>query len=302
MKFESKTKCLLNDTVGLMVISIIGILRKMPPAWTRTVGSMLGSLAHLLRIRSGIIEKNLKIAFPELQSSGRKKLKREVYRHFGEFLGAWLSFNRIGLDTLNSAVKLNNIECLHRAFNRGKGVFCATAHFGNWELAGRILPQYCPDFYLVLKELKNRKLNEYFEKLHLESGMKSIYSKKSGVQIIRGLSKNAAVGILMDQNAGSRGIFVPFFGRPTSFHRGPAQIALKTGAAIITLFALPENGGWTITFREIETALSGDVESDTARIMGEYAAQLEGHVRNHPGFYFWFHNRWKVDPPSEETD
>jgi Kdo2-lipid IVA lauroyltransferase/acyltransferase len=282
------------------VITTIFILRSLPSAVTIRIGKCLGCIAGLAGVRKQLILKNLGIAFPEKSDSELKIMRKEIYLRFGEFLGLWLSFQRLGDKKIRALVDMENVELVHRALERGKGLFCVAAHFGNWELAGRILPQVCPDFHLVLKRLKNKRLNDYFEKLHLESGLKSIYSKKSAVQLVKCMLKNKTVGILMDQNAGMRGVFVPFFGRRTSFHRGPAQIALRTGAAIVTLFVIPAGNRWRIVFDEINTGSTGDLEADTMRIMSEYAAQLESHIRKHPTYYFWFHNRWKVDPPGEK--
>ena len=56
--------------------------------------------------------------------------------------------------------------------------------------------------------------------------------------ILKALSANQAVGILIDQNASlENGAFVPFFGVPACAGTGFARLAERSGAAVIPGFA-----------------------------------------------------------------
>ena len=118
--------------------------------------------------------------------------------------------------------------------------------------------------------------------------------------MVRSLQEGRSIGIVGDQDARKAGVFVPFFGIPSSTYRGPAMFALKFGAPIFASIArrLPD-GRYRVEARQVEATPTGDVEEDVRRVTAELAAHLEAEIRKDPGQYFWFHRRWKTRPPKE---
>jgi KDO2-lipid IV(A) lauroyltransferase len=116
------------------------------------------------------------------------------------------------------------------------------------------------------------------------------------------LRKNAVIGIVGDQDARRAGVFVPFFGRPASTHRGPALFALKLGAAVFSCVARRLPGPtvrYEVAGQNVPVPRTGDLEADVTALTAELAARLEGEIRKAPEQYFWFHRRWKTQPPAE---
>jgi KDO2-lipid IV(A) lauroyltransferase len=110
------------------------------------------------------------------------------------------------------------------------------------------------------------------------------------------------VGIVGDQDARGAGIFVPFFGRPASTHRGPAVFSLRFGAPAFACVArrLPGPGvRYRVSGQQVEVPRTGQLDEDVEALTAALAARLEAEIREAPEQYFWFHRRWKSKPPVE---
>ena len=259
----------------------------------------MANCAHTMGIRKKMVMQNLKIAFPEESDEWHRRITRETYTSFGRFIGVWFNFNQLGRDKIIDMIHLGNADVVREALNRGKGIVLNTGHFGDWEVLGLILAHHCQEFFTVVHRLRNDYLDRYFEKLHLESNIHTIYKGKSLPKLHAVLEKGQAIGMLSDQSAGGHGIFVPFFSRLTSFHRGPALLALDSGADFIAVFILRQKSGWVVRLERIDSTSTGDSEADTYRIMSAYAGFLEKTIREYPPGWFWFHNRWRAKPPKD---
>jgi KDO2-lipid IV(A) lauroyltransferase len=119
-----------------------------------------------------------------------------------------------------------------------RGVIFLTAHLGAWELSAPLTPHGHP-MWLMVRPLDNRFLDRLIDARRRLFGNRTIRKKDSAREVLAVLRSNGAVGILADQNAGgSDGVFVDFFGRKASATKGVAQIAARTGAAVVPGFAV----------------------------------------------------------------
>jgi KDO2-lipid IV(A) lauroyltransferase len=117
-------------------------------------------------------------------------------------------------------------------------------------------------------------------------------------QALQSLRAGRSVAFAADQHAGRSGLWVPFFGRLASTYRGPALMALRTGAAMFLSIPLRlADGSYEITLEPIEVERTDDMEADVLRLTRAYTARLEAAVRANPEQYVWQHRRWR-QPPS----
>ena len=115
------------------------------------------------------------------------------------------------------------------------------------------------------------------------------------------LRAGRVVAFVTDQDARGSGVFVPFFGRLASTHRGPALMALRTGAPLFLGYGMRlPNGTYTGTIEEITVSRDGDMDDAVYRLTAAFTAKLEAVVRRAPEQYFWQHRRWKTRPPEEQ--
>ncbi len=285
-------------TVALPVIVLLRIACVMPEKVSRAFGRLLARICCFCRIRRKTLLMNLQYAFPEMSDKELKTLIKKIYVNFGDFFFEWFSIPQ-NIESLDQRVTCTGLDCLNDAIESGKGVLICSAHLGNWEILATAIARYSgKPLTIIRNQLRNRYLDKWFTKLHNAQGFDDMHRTNSGIKMFRALKRNELIGMLVDQNGRSAGVWLPYFNRPSSFHRGPGIVASKTGCTVITVFCYPEkNQRWQLHFAALDTVLTGQPEEDTERVMSEYTRRLESAVQKHPEWYFWFHRRWKTKVP-----
>jgi KDO2-lipid IV(A) lauroyltransferase len=242
--------------------------------------------------------RNLEFAMPEKSGSERRAIADEVFRSIGRLLVAFARFPRITAANVSGWIRYEGYEHYERALRRGKGVLFATAHLGNWELSAYAHALLSAPMCVVVRPLDNPLIDRLVERRRTGSGNLIIAKKDFARGILKALSENRAVGILIDQNSSlDGGVFVDFFGVPACAAASFARIAAHTGAAVIPGFASWQEAERKYVLRFYpEVEITGDTAADTARIH----SQLERAIREHPGQWLWIHRRWKTRPPGEK--
>ncbi|MBN1297184.1 lysophospholipid acyltransferase family protein [bacterium] len=293
----------LDSLVAAPVLLLYRAFRSLSRESAEKAGRWIGYLAFILGIRRQVLRDNMSIAFPDTSFADRNRMIRNVYLNTGRFLGNWLTMPK-RLGRIADEVTLLHPEIVRQADEQGRGLLICSAHLGNWEL----LASYCaenlsPHLTIVRHKLSNSRLDRWFTDVHEMMGFGDVIKGQSVIEIFRRLHRREHIGMLVDQSGRGSGIWIPFFGRPTSFHRGPGVIASKTGAAVVTAFCVPSVfGKWEIRVRALTVLLTGDLELDTYAVMREYARHLEEIIREFPDWYFWYHRRWKTPVPAEVSD
>ncbi|MBM3812536.1 MAG: lysophospholipid acyltransferase family protein [Acidimicrobiia bacterium] len=241
--------------------------------------------------------RNLRLALPELGEDEHRRIADGSFRSIARILVSLSRFPEMNKENISEWIRYEGLEHFEEAKRRGKGVLFATAHLGNWELSAFAHALMTEPMHVVVRPLDNPSIDGMVRKLRTMSGNQVIEKKDYARGILRALSRNEAVGILIDQNMSlDEGIFVPFFGVAACVGTGFAKIAGHSGAAIIPGFALwsDEEGRYILKFHE-PLLSSGNVEEDTRRIH----AQLESVIRGYPEQWLWMHRRWKTRPSGE---
>lgn len=279
------------------VIMIYKIFTILPEHMSRRLGRFLGMIAHRIGVRRQALFGNLAKAFPEIPVEEARRLVRRIPVNFGDFLGEWLVMPKY-IESLESRVKCTGFDVIEEGLRGGCGVMVCSAHIGNWEVLASITAKKASRPLTIIRQrLKNAWMDRWFSDIHRRMGYGDIIRSKSAIEIYRRLKNNEIVGMLVDQSGRSAGVWVPFFNRPSSFHRGPGVLAARTGCTVITAFCVPGPDRWQIEYSKLEIDWTGDADIDSERLMSEYARRLETAIRKYPDWYFWYHRRWKTKVP-----
>jgi Kdo2-lipid IVA lauroyltransferase/acyltransferase len=274
---------------------------RLPPGVARRLGRGLGELAYWsLPGRRRVALDNLGRAFgPRLGGEERRALARANFRHLGETTleCCRLFFGPAGV--MQDRVRLEGVENVKAALAEGHGTLYLTAHFGNWELLAACHARAgLPPLNVVIRPLDNPFLDALVSQGR-QRGELSLITKRDAVKGVRAaLGRGECVGILLDQNAGRQGVFVPFFGEVASTSRSLAVLALKTGAPVVPAFIhrLPD-GDHVITLEPpLALARTGQRDEDVVLNTARFTEVIEQRIRTHPEQWFWVHRRWKTRP------
>lgn len=271
---------------------VIATLESTPLPVARKLGGWYARILDLAipRLRRTAY-RNLSMAMPE---ADRERITDGVFASIGRLLVSLARFP--GLKT-DEWIRYQGFEHFEEAKRRGKGVLFATAHLGNWELSAFAHALMAEPMHVVVRPLDNPRIDALIAERRRMSGNRVIQKKDGARAILRALSKNEAVGVLVDQNAApEEGAFVDFFGMPACANTAFARIAYRSGAAVIPGFALwsEAEGRYILRFDPI-FEMTGEEVADTARIH----AKLESVIREYPDQWLWIHRRWKTRPPGE---
>ncbi len=272
------------------------ILRAFPFSVTYCVANVLGTLAFdVVPIRRKVTMNNLRLAlgdtYTERELTG---IARQAYRSIAlTFLE--LLHIPVFIGRMDEIMDLSGIGIANRLIAKGRGLLVVSAHFGNWELCGESITLAGIPMNAVARSQTNPYVNRLINRYRKSFGINVIALGAPIKHIVRALHKGEAVGLISDQDARHRGIFVNFFGRRASTPVGAAQLALKYKAPIVLVMGLRlKPGKYKTLFEEIKVREDDTVESLTQR----YTTAIENVIRQHPDQYFWMHKRWKTSGDS----
>lgn len=258
--------------------------------------------------------RNLDLFYQNTPASKQPSLaeKRLIARQAAINLGYYvMEFIRMGqLPTeraLAMVVEEEGVEYYTDAFKLGRGVIGLAMHYGNWEISGaycahRIRPT---SLHVVGKEQRDDFFTRIAFPWRAKYGIHNIYAgDKVNSAILRALKENMILGLLADQNGGQRGAFAPFCGISASTVKGPAALALKTGAPIMLSICKRLSPG---RFRFIVKppldmeGLPANREEAVVEVLTRINAVYEEVLRDEPSQWLWGHKRWKTRPPGEPS-
>jgi KDO2-lipid IV(A) lauroyltransferase len=292
----------LRRAVEVALVEAAFILaRILPRRALLAVGSAVGALAGRLDRRHNTIARdNLRAAFGDtLEEAERERILRTCWRHFGKITFDALAFPKLDQQSLGSILKVEGLANARQALARGKGALVFSAHFGHWEAGACAMGLLGIPFAVIARPLDNEALDRKLTRLRSGTGNAVIPKRRAVRETMRALGRGAGVAILIDQDAGADGVFVPYFGRLASTTPTLALLALRTDAPIVPVQAKVEKDG-TITVRIepiVEVRATGDRDADVVRVTAECTAIVERWTRSAPEQWLWMHRRWKTRSP-----
>ena len=231
--------------------------------------------------------KNLKIAFPDKSDEWINTTLKKCYSFFTY---NFLQFLAFPFDPNSIEIEVVGKKYLNNAINENSGTVLVSAHFGSWEILGYWFGINNYPLVGIAQKQKNKGANLFFEEKRQLSGTKQVYRKSSMDSLYEILNANKILGLVSDQDAKGRGVFVDFFNKPASTHKGAALFHLNTNASLIFGICVQKNiGKYQVEFLPINPK-----KKSIEDITQLYTTMIEQSIKKYPEQYFWFHNRWKT--------
>ena len=286
--------------LGINICSLI--VRIIPPSYLYAFAKNIAALAYFFA------KKQRKIALDSLGIAfGKEKSKQEI-EGIAKDCFVYIAKSAVELmfffdkpQALRTRVQIQGKENLDRALASGRGVILVSAHFGNFPL---LLGRLAVDGYKVggiMKPMHDARMEKIFFKKREKFGVKTIYSQPRNECVnnsIAALRNNELIFIPIDQNFGTGGIFVDFFGQKAATATGPVILAQRTKAALVPCFILRQPLDRHKIIFEAELKLEqGNGTQDVILVnIQKLTNIIESYIRKYPAEWGWIHRRWKSKP------
>jgi KDO2-lipid IV(A) lauroyltransferase len=293
----------LDYLIYVVVRVVVAVAQSMTIEQAYALAGRLGWLAYQVDKRHRKVGlDNLKAAYGDFYTEAeRDEIIRQVYIHFFKVLMEIVQTPRkIHLTNWRDwLVLVNYVAPMDERLAGGRPMILLTGHYGNWELAGYVFGLFGFPTVSVARRLDNPFLERYLRSFREKTGQLLVPKSGGYDQMVEVLKNGAILSFLADQDAGQRGLFVDFFGRPASTHKAIALLAIEHQAPVIVGVARRIGPGFRYEFRCEDIIEPSDLKGtpDDARILTQrYTSALERLIRQDPTQYLWLHRRWKNQP------
>jgi lauroyl/myristoyl acyltransferase len=228
-------------------------------------------------------------------------LDRWARRAFRAYARYWVEGARLATTSateVEAHTFVQGFEHLEEGMASGRGVLMVLPHVGSWEYGGAFLATRQMPMTSVAERIEPPELFEYFVEQRAAMGLTVVpLDEASGRSIQTTLRAGGLVGLLSDRDIAGNGIEVEFFGETTTMPAGPAMLALRTGATLVTgaVYTGPGRGHRAVVDPPIDTARRGSFRSDVARLTQEIATRMELLIRVAPEQWHVFQPLWISD-------
>lgn len=274
----------------LILISVLFTL--IPRKIALSIGRGLGFLIYTIKpIRKQIAQKNLTLCFPHLNNDQREKIIKNCYKHFGMVLVDFFRLRSLNKKNIDKILTID--KDTRKLLESQNGAIIMSGHIGNWEMC---TPGFgFNDFPLgiVTQTQKNKSGDRFFNWIRYNKEVSLIPKKESKDVMKKILEDNKFLGLAIDQNAGDRGVKVPFFNSTTSMPVGAGYFHIKTKKPILIGFSiLDDKLKYKLTIIEIDKNIINNKDNDLIYNVNQYFSKvLEEEIKKNPEQYFWFHRK-----------
>lgn len=255
--------------------------------------------ARVSRERRMIVARHLRRVRPELEG---RDLRRAVDATFESYARYWVESFRLpdmSAEEVDAGFVVKDFHHISDAISAGTGVIVTMPHLGGWDWAGFWLTSvHRYEVTVVVEAVEPPALFEFFASFRRELGINVVpLGPSSGTEILRALARNHVVCLLADRDITGDGIVLDMFGERTSIPAGPAMLALRSGAPLLTAAVYFEGarGHRAIVQAPLDTERHGRLRSDVDRVTHDMVERLEGLIARAP-------EQWHLQQPNWPSD
>jgi KDO2-lipid IV(A) lauroyltransferase len=307
-QFDAKPVRHVGEYVAFRIV--VCLLDILPLRGSVRLAETLAFVIHRLLPRKltryGVARENIRTAFGDTYDAVQiDEIIRRMWVHLFRLIAEMVQVRRkLRLSNCADVVTFHGRDETVRLLCTGRPVMIVSGHFGNWEVAIGTFGMFGFPMGVVARDLDNPYLHRWFDTFRRQTGHRLISKRGGGPDMLSILESRGHLALMGDQDAGSTGMFVDFFGKPASTFKSIALLALQFRAYLVVGYAtrLPddfENNRW-VRYK-IGSADVIDTElyqgSDAVRAVTQrFTSALSRAIAEAPEQYFWVHRRWKSVP------
>ena len=283
-----------ESLIGWAYIFAWKILRALPES---TAISLFDQGARFLVKRNpksvARLRSNLARVKPEATESEMQALLQDAMSSYMRYWCDTFRFPNWSKERINSTVTVTRENLLLDAITSGRGVIVSLPHAGNWDHAGAYFCLKGIHLVTVAERLKPERLFLEFLRYRQAMGMEVLaLDSRSIVTLAQRLREGHLVALVSDRDLSKSGVDVNFFGHPARMPAGPAVLAIKTGAILVTAFVNYTERGIHITFDEIKVPSEGTQEEKVSIIVQKSADNFAHGISKYPQDWHMLQRIW----------
>jgi len=248
------------------------------------------------------LRSNLARTQPEITALNLDLLVIEAMRSYMRY---WCDTFRLpdwSDERIIQTVTVTNEHLLTDAIAAKTGVIVAVPHAGNWDHAGAYFCAKGIRLVTVAERLKPEKLFLKFLAYRQAMGMEVLPLDGRVLNALQDrLNEGALVALVSDRDLSRSGIEIEFFGGKARMPAGPALLALRTKAPLITAIVSYTDNGVHIEFRNVVLPSGGDESSKVQEIVQMTAQYFEDGISKNPHDWHMLQRIWVDGDFKERT-
>lgn len=286
--------------IAQALFGVLAVLSRLPFDRAVKVIDALAVRLGPLSSRHKLVRANLKNAFPEKSDEEREEIALEMWVSMARLAAEYIFLDQIfDFDPERNGedrIEVEGIPIFLDLLENPRPFIVFTAHTGNFEL----LPIAAATFGLDVTALFRPPNNPYiarrlFSERRTRSGALVPSHAGAAWNLARALDRGGGVGMLVDQKF-VKGPKTSFFGRPVQTNPLLAKLVRQYECEVFPArsIRLPGNRFRLVIEPAIELPRTGDGSIDvpaTAQVLND---KVESWVREYPGQWQWFHDRWRI--------
>lgn len=289
-----------------LFVTLFGVLERIPDRLAIALASLVASLIGRRQSAARrTVTSNVR-AMLEAQAAGApidaglvERLVNRNFKTYGRYWAEGATLASVSASQLSSRLVIAEGEDLLReALARGNGVVLALPHVGSWEWGGAYLGHIGLPMTAVAERLEPEELFEFFLEKRTSMGLGVIpLGPEAGTALTKHLKSGGLVGLLCDRDILGGGQPTTLFGHPVTVPKGPATLALRTGATLLAGVAYSGPHGHHIAHIEgpIDTTRVDGLRADVTRVTEQLTQIMEGLIARSP-------DQWHVFTPVYDED
>lgn len=295
MRLRKRIKRELTYWLIRMVAEVVG---RIPRRCALLLGSTAATAAYCLaRTTRARATYHLALAYPQAVPAWRRRTVLRCFKHLAWNAIDFFHFALRDPAALDAVVEVDGEANFQAALQGGAGIMCLTGHVGNWELLGAHVARRAGHLGVIARKLYYDKLDRWITALRERLGMEVLDRDDPPAGILRRLREGGLIGVLLDQDTRTRGVFVDFFGRPAYTPVGPALLAVRARVPVLPLFMKRRPGHrYRVIISEPHKPAGGLAHQRSLDLTRWATERIEEAIREDPEQWVWMHRRWRTKP------
>lgn len=250
---------------------------------------------HVVRYRRRVVYDNLRSSFPEKSEAEIKRIAKDFYSFFCDYIVETLKFFSMGEKNIRKRMKFEGLNQVKEDFANGRSVSVYLGHYCNWEWISSLglhLDEQCGQIY---HPLENATLDRLFLYMRGRFKAQSIKMDDTFLTILKWKKEGRKniVGYIADQVPGYNNIhyWADFLHHDTPVFTGAERISKIMDTAVYYIdVERPRRGYYVARFIKIADSLN---EHPVFFATEQYFRLLEKNIQRAPQYWLWSHKRWK---------